>query len=204
MSPKVSEQHRAERRAQILSSAIQCFSEQGYENTTVDDIVRAAGISKGMVYTYFKSKEAIFLGIVDDKTNQFMDHLDEVLYTLPTAWEKLSYVLDIRRHRPLTIESRKWTSVYLEFFLSSSRDEHRQTFMRERYQRYLKLLVDVIEDGKRSGEFREDINARSIAALYWALCDGMDLHASQLNDVMNTDEIYQDAIDMVWRKVIRA
>jgi AcrR family transcriptional regulator len=203
MAPKVSEQHRAQRRTQILDSAIQCFSDKGYETTTVDDIVREAGISKGMVYTYFKSKEEIFLAIVNDRTNQFMHQLEESLHSRNTAWEKLRYVLERHSHQPLTREAKRWNAVYLEFFLSSSRDESRQTFMHQRYQQYLKVLVDVINEGKKSGEFRDDVNATSMAALYWALCDGLDLHASQLSDVMNTDELYQDAIDVVRRKVVR-
>ncbi|MBI3814338.1 MAG: helix-turn-helix transcriptional regulator, partial [Nitrospinae bacterium] len=47
------------RRKQILESAIRCISRQGYHQTTMDDIASEAGLSKGALYWYFKSKDEI-------------------------------------------------------------------------------------------------------------------------------------------------
>src|SRR5687767_3950067 len=56
---------RAEARPdEVLDAALDLFIEQGFERTRVDDIARRAGISKGAVYLYFPSKEAILEGLV--------------------------------------------------------------------------------------------------------------------------------------------
>ncbi|MCB0020591.1 MAG: helix-turn-helix transcriptional regulator, partial [Anaerolineales bacterium] len=45
-----------ERRNEILAAALQAFSENGYDKTSIDDVVRATGLSKGTIYWYFKNK----------------------------------------------------------------------------------------------------------------------------------------------------
>lgn len=57
--PKISDEKRAARRLQILDAAWRCFQQQGLHATTMDDIIRAAGLSAGAVYSYFPGKEAL-------------------------------------------------------------------------------------------------------------------------------------------------
>jgi len=53
-------------RERLIQAAIAVFAERGYNGTTVDDIVAAAGSSKGAFYFYFPNKEGLFLAIVED------------------------------------------------------------------------------------------------------------------------------------------
>jgi TetR/AcrR family transcriptional regulator, fatty acid metabolism regulator protein len=53
-------------RQRILDAAIEVFSRKGYHDTRVDDIVEASGTSKGGVYFYFRSKQEIFLALIDE------------------------------------------------------------------------------------------------------------------------------------------
>jgi AcrR family transcriptional regulator len=64
--PKVSEDHRAARRQQILDAAARCFARDGFHNTSVHDIVRESGISAGLVYRYFAGKEDMIVAIVTE------------------------------------------------------------------------------------------------------------------------------------------
>ena len=65
--PKVSQAHLAARRQQILAAAMECFSREGFHWTTMQDIVRQAGLSPGAIYSYFKSKEEIIAAIADER-----------------------------------------------------------------------------------------------------------------------------------------
>jgi len=56
----------AERRRQLLDCAATLFADRGFENTRVVDIVRAAGVAKGLFYWYFENKEALFKELVED------------------------------------------------------------------------------------------------------------------------------------------
>ena len=62
---------RQKRKAEITETALQLFAERGYHNTSVSNIAKAAGVSKGLMYNYFINKEAllneILFGAYDDK-----------------------------------------------------------------------------------------------------------------------------------------
>ncbi len=68
--PKVSDLHRDERRAQILSAAWTCFSRKGFHGTSMAEIVRESGLSAGAVYLYFRSKEDLIAATANKAIGQ--------------------------------------------------------------------------------------------------------------------------------------
>lgn len=67
MSPRTSQQFetiRQEKTKLILDTALELFAEKGYHQTSISDITKRAGISKGLVYNYFESKEAVLRSII--------------------------------------------------------------------------------------------------------------------------------------------
>ncbi|MEQ1505351.1 MAG: TetR/AcrR family transcriptional regulator [Myxococcota bacterium] len=62
------QESREARRVQIKATALAVFSDKGYHETSVSDLVDAAGVARGTFYLYFDSKEAIFLELLDDLT----------------------------------------------------------------------------------------------------------------------------------------
>ena len=70
MAPKVSEEHMAERRNQILDAAVTTFSRNGFHQTTIEDIRVESGMSRGAIYHYFKSKEDIIDAIRERSSGQ--------------------------------------------------------------------------------------------------------------------------------------
>lgn len=65
--PKVSDAHRAARRRQILDAAIECFARDGFHRTSMQDVIAAAGLSPGAIYSYFPSKEDIIEAIAAER-----------------------------------------------------------------------------------------------------------------------------------------
>jgi AcrR family transcriptional regulator len=64
--PKVTEEHVAARRRQILSAALRCFAREGFHRTTMQDIFREAELSPGAVYSYFSGKDELVRAIVEE------------------------------------------------------------------------------------------------------------------------------------------
>lgn len=79
MSPKVSDQHLEERRNQVVDAAVQCFSRDGFHQTTMDGICAEAAMSKGALYRYFSSKEDIVAAMYERSINQEASMMDEAL-----------------------------------------------------------------------------------------------------------------------------
>ncbi|MFK5856349.1 MAG: TetR/AcrR family transcriptional regulator [Bacteroidota bacterium] len=78
MSPRTKEQFetiRNEKEALILETALRLFAKKGYLSTPVSLIAKEAGISKGLMYNYFKSKEDLLHKVVFDNADQFLEFL---------------------------------------------------------------------------------------------------------------------------------
>src|SRR5689334_10675167 len=95
------------RTAALLSAARVVFSRQGFHDATIDDIAREAGVAKGTVYLYFKSKQEIYL-------EALRDGVESLLNEMRTE-------ADARRSAELTL--RRLIAVKLAFF-----DKHRDFF----------------------------------------------------------------------------
>ncbi|OAF09871.1 transcriptional regulator [Bradyrhizobium centrolobii] len=65
--PKITEKKREGRRQQVLEAALACFSEDGFHQTGMADIVKRSGLSHGAVYLYFRSKDDLIEALADDR-----------------------------------------------------------------------------------------------------------------------------------------
>lgn len=156
------------RRAQILLAAQSCFSKTGYHKTKMDDIVAAAGLSKGSIYLHFKSKDDVFLALFDEFERQILaawdDFVDES--ALETLRRESEIVLDVLLADRGLVEM--W-SEFLKHPLARERfaEVYRQSRMR---------LGATITAGIDAGELRlcDPLHA---AAAITALIEGLLLQA---------------------------
>lgn len=121
--PKISEEKKKQRQKDILKTALGLFSSKGYYATSIDDITREAGISKGLVYTYFKSKEEIFFGLAehwDELTENpsLKDALSRVITDNMSLAEKLICVWD-ESVKQWTQEDLVFARINFEFWLEA-------------------------------------------------------------------------------------
>ncbi|MPZ60248.1 MAG: TetR family transcriptional regulator [Propionibacteriales bacterium] len=77
--PKVTEEHRAARREQIISAARKCVLRKGFHQASMADVIAESGLSAGAVYRYFKGKEQILESIADQSIGRVEDMLLELL-----------------------------------------------------------------------------------------------------------------------------
>ena len=77
--PKISDQHRSERRQRILDAAIACFARRGIHQTSMADIFQEAGMSAGSVYLYFNSKESILEAIAEARHSRESSLIERAL-----------------------------------------------------------------------------------------------------------------------------
>ncbi|MCB0837420.1 MAG: TetR/AcrR family transcriptional regulator [Bacteroidetes bacterium] len=97
MSPRTKKQladHRESRREEILNAALELFAKNGYHNTSVEQIRKKAGVSKGLIYNYFKEKKDLMKAIVMgsmEQAGQFFETMEE----LTNPREKLKLLIDL-------------------------------------------------------------------------------------------------------------
>jgi AcrR family transcriptional regulator len=76
--PKVSEEHRAARRDQILRAAARCVAKEGFHRTTMADVIATAGLSAGAVYGYFPSKRDLIRTLAEEALDAAAQRLTEL------------------------------------------------------------------------------------------------------------------------------
>jgi AcrR family transcriptional regulator len=81
--PRVSDQHLAARRQQILDAARVCFTRTGFHATTMHDVIREADLSVGAVYRYFKSKEELIAAMTEQVVDEIVDRVSDALAQQP-------------------------------------------------------------------------------------------------------------------------
>lgn len=161
----------------IVSAAWKLFYEQGYDDTTVDDIVFESGTSKGSFYHYFEGKDAL-LGSLNILFDEKYEELEKVIDPDMDAIEKLVYM----NHELFEMIDSSVSIDLLARLFSSQLITHGEKHLLDRKRAYFKLIKSTVKRGQEKGEIRDDISSSQMvndyamferALLYdWCLSDG--------------------------------
>ena len=148
-------------KGRIISAAWKLFYEQGYENTTVEDIVFESETSKGSFYHYFEGKDAL-LGtlayVFDEKYEELMAVMDPEL----GAMEKLIYL----NHELFAMIDGGISMDLLARLLSTQLLARGDKHLLDRNRTYFKLLRQIITEGQKTGQLRGDFTVNEIVKAY--------------------------------------
>jgi AcrR family transcriptional regulator len=164
--PDVSE----ERKNQILDAAAAVFSRLGFHEARMDDIVRESGLSKGTLYWYFTSKDAIITGLMQRIFDLGMGGLRRLEGADGPVRERL---LDYTRRLGDDFQRLSAVqSIAFEFYAVAARHKAVRQFLKEYFKQYRATVARLIAQGIERGEFRPvepDTVATTLAALYEGL-----------------------------------
>lgn len=96
--PAISADAKDERRQRIMTAALDVIFEKGFAAARMDDVARRAGMSKGAVYLYFPSKEAVFEALIDGVAAPILDHVETVADAQPSAVDALDAMVALVPH----------------------------------------------------------------------------------------------------------
>ncbi len=169
--PDVSE----ERRNQILAAASTVFARSGFHEARMDDIAEEVGLSKGALYLYYKSKDAIIIALLKFFFNQEVNQLRALLQKeQPNSARKQLMVMN-----RMFAEGMKWMSnlmpVAFEFYAVMARRKDVRLFLKDYFKEYRGLLAALIQLGIDQGEFQPTVDAEMLAIAITALYEGLAL-----------------------------
>ena len=144
-------------KGKIISAAWKLFYEQGYENTTVEDILDASGTSKGTFYHYFEGKDAL-LGTL---SVLFDEKYEELIPTISPETNALEVLAYLNRELFAMIDS----SISLELLarlLSTQLITRGEKHLLDRNRVYFRLLRETVTRGQERGEIRTDMTVNEI------------------------------------------
>lgn len=174
--PRVTDEHREQRRGQILDAARRCFARDGFHQTSMSDLLEEAGLSAGAFYRYFASKDEVIVLIA----RQGLGHLGAILHRLATTggpWSLGEIVSEIVRGMADvdrgTLADQLPTAV--AGWAEALRNEDLRTSVREGFALAHERLVVVITAAQATGRVRADLDPRDAARIVLALVPGFIL-----------------------------
>jgi AcrR family transcriptional regulator len=164
-----------ERKNQILDAATKVFARLGFHKANMDDISKAADMSKGLLYWYFKSKDAIITAILDRffaiELNDFEVFRDK---SLKPSERLMGYVENLlKRMDSFSV----LIPLAFDFYALAARQEAVRTFFKNYFTIYRQALAALIQEGIEEGEFRE-VNPEEAAITFTAVLEGILLLAA--------------------------
>lgn len=183
-----------DKRERILRGAVKVFAKKGFYASRVNEIARAAGVADGTIYLYFKSKDEVLTSLFEDRIARLLQLLREEVDRTAGAQQRVRRIVEFQLG---LLEGERDLAEVITVNLRQSTRLLKQ-YATRRFLEYLDLMAQVVADGQRAGEIRDDVSPRIMAraifgamdgiAMTWALGNaepgGLKRAASQLADVL--------------------
>ncbi|MBP7002572.1 TetR/AcrR family transcriptional regulator [Amaricoccus sp.] len=182
--PRISDERRAARRGQILDAAWTCFQRQGLHATTMDDIIRASGLSAGAVYSYFPSKEELIFAAVTTSLGAIGEEVAPILRQRPPlAPDALVRALAETVTRFTARDGYDLRRIALLGWAEAQRNERLRGVMREAYLGFRVGLAAVAGAWRAEGALGPDVAPEDVAKTLLATVLGFVVQSALLGDV---------------------
>lgn len=188
----VREQKKRQTRKALIDAAVTLFAEQGYEQTSMDQLARAAGVGKGTIYGYFKAKEEIFLAYCEAEIDFAFSALDRKLDEDAPLVDQL--VAQTMGQITFITANREFGRIFAREMLFPG--ENSGLSSRELDMRYLKKVGEVLRRAQQHGELPAETDQLLLIAHFHAL------YMMALSSFYRGDLLTLDAAEVFVRALI--
>jgi AcrR family transcriptional regulator len=179
LTPRTTEKRWQETHENIMDSAERLFSTKGFNGTSMNDIVKESGLSKGAIYGHFESKERLFLSLWERQTVLGIGQLRQMFSPDETAVDKLLKVAEITMASSCDCPP-EMGRMQLEFMVAASRMKALEPDMQKRYETIHTFIREIFEEGVENGEFKRDLDSKALTSILFAALDGLGVHYATL------------------------
>ena len=172
LEPLTPERRRAMTRQHLLDAAAIVFARDGFHGASIDEVAKAAGFTKGAVYSNFKNKEDLFLELLDDRLARQFALVETVLENDASADPEDQ----MRRFEDLIFRvmwSDEWTLLYLEFLVYAARNPEAKAKLAESARQSRRIVTEIRKRDYADGEAPFDMVEFATVSL--ALFNGLGI-----------------------------
>ncbi len=175
--------------SKLMNAAMAAFCKRGLADCRMSDIADAAGLARGTAYLYFKSKEQLMLGMYKLYSTRMLEKQKAILAQAGDLSAR--QLLDRACEACLrsAVSHRRTFSLWFQFLAmgaSPSLGKAVRRTLADTYRGHSAYFEELVEKGKRAGEFRQDTNTRAVAAALIGLLEGLMIRQyadAELTDV---------------------
>ncbi|MFM9326763.1 TetR/AcrR family transcriptional regulator [Paenibacillus mesotrionivorans] len=183
----------------IADASRALFIQKGYKATSIEDIVKATSCSAGNIYYHFKSKESLFLYLIEDWNREWEETWLVKEPNFPTVVDKLYGLAD---HLALDQLNHPLTKAIDEFYNNTEKPTEVEDHIHEIVQDYLAFNRQLLQRGIDNGEL-QGLDLNGLAVILDSLFLGLSQHTRNMSR-QETLDMYRLAIDVFLRGVATA
>ena len=161
------------RRRQIVDAAIRVMALRGWNETSIDEITKEAGVSRGLVSYHFKDKADLLSGVLARCTEASNDGMRLAIAATTDPVERMRLI--IRSTLALTRDDPTIYEIFLHFMASGRSNPELGQQIRDLYRGFRSITAEGIRNGQNRGIFRNDIDVNAAAARYIGALTGFAL-----------------------------
>jgi AcrR family transcriptional regulator len=193
--PLTPDRRRELTRRHLLDAAASEFARQGFHGASLDAVAKAAGFTKGAVYSNFASKADLFLAVIDDRMARQTQRLNEEI--VAESGERLDH---LQATIAELMSGDEWLTLWLEFLLYAARNPEAKAKLAD-LRRRQQVAVEAMITGEyeRRGATPE-FPVPLLAVISLALFDGIDIERLVDPDKV-TDELQAGILDFLIRTI---
>ena len=175
----------AHTRSCLMESAARVFARRGLQQASIDEVTGDAGFTKGAFYANFKSKEELFLAMLDERFAQRIEEIDRV-------WSSDGDIRDKARQAGQDfaqyLSDDEWSRLFFEFAAYAARNEEFRQELVTRYRALRERVADIYARQKEKMGIEPPIAPEQVAAMIFAMVNGL-----ALEKLLEPDAVADDA-----------
>lgn len=182
--------------AMILDEAEKMALSQGFRRFNLDVLARKLRISKKTVYVYFPSKEELFFAALNRRASRLIRHLKEVNASRASARNKLYVASELVARDLSELDNalmRDLEELFPDFYVVS----------RGYFRQLTRYISAILEEGARSGEFREDLSPVLVTRLFQSIGDYLGDPEFLERNRLNMEKVYSGTMDLLMRGILK-
>ena len=178
MSPKIVD--RRVKRKEIGLVALDHFAQNGFADTSISQVARAAGVGKGTIYEYFQSKDDLISFALELYVERIEESTSNLLVGIPNPKERIKrYVFAVIKTFMNDPRTMGITVAIFQMLMADIEEADKTNLLRGMFQRVRQNITNLIIEGASKGVFRSETGqeAETIAINMIAYLDGIWLHS---------------------------
>jgi AcrR family transcriptional regulator len=194
--PHVVPEYKEKAKDKIVEAALEVFSKKGYHDATMDDIAERIGVSKGALYQYFKSKEDLYRAILTARFHNMTKMISSELSGGSFAECCRTFLENLIKHS-------SGLGLGFEVLSEATRNSALAKVARDYYRETAQVIEECLEEWKKRGSLRKDLDARLFAKGLVALYDGMTVHLAIGTEPSEVRKIFVEFIEAMEQGIHR-
>ena len=184
----------AERKDQIVRATVECITKHGYHNFSMQDVARAAGVSKGIIHYYFLNKDDLMMSVLDRVAGDIESVLVEDMKSITDPAKKLEIFMSVSFD--VVRSTKEYYQVNMDFWTQINQKKEVRQVISRHYAKFRDTCAAVITEGIDADVFKK-VNAHVYASFVISVIDGVSLQWLFDENVFEYEEMIKTSKDLI-------